>query len=45
MAAQARTIFEIPEMAEFAEFIRKGGRPALPEKYRKRASPSCSTPT
>ena len=29
------TIFEIPEMAEFAEFIRKGGRAALPEKYRK----------
>ena len=36
MAAQARTIFEIPEEAEFAEFIRKGGRPALPERYRKR---------
>ena len=35
MAAQARTIFEIPEMAEFAEFIREGGRVALPEKYRK----------
>ena len=36
MAAKGRTIFEIPEMAEFAEFIRKGGRPALPERYRKR---------
>ena len=35
MMARARTIFEIPEMAEFAEFIRKGGRLALPEKYRK----------
>jgi uncharacterized protein (DUF4415 family) len=36
VAANARTIFEIPEMAEFAEFIRKGGRPPLPERYRKR---------
>jgi uncharacterized protein (DUF4415 family) len=36
MMKHARTIFEIPEMAEFAEFIRKGGRPALPERYRKR---------
>ena len=35
MMKHARTIFEIPEMAEFAEFIRKGGRVALPEKYRK----------
>ncbi len=35
MMKRARTIFEIPEMAEFAEFIRKGGRPALPERYRK----------
>lgn len=35
MAAQARTIFEIPEMAEFADVIRKGGRVALPTKYRK----------
>lgn len=35
LAAQARTIFEIPGEAEFAEFIRKGGRPALPERYRK----------
>jgi uncharacterized protein (DUF4415 family) len=35
MAAESRTIFEIPEMADFAEFIRKGGRPALPETYRK----------
>ena len=30
LAAQARTIFEIPEEAEFAEFIRNGGRPRLP---------------
>ena len=36
MMARARTIFEIPEEAEFAEFIRKGGRPQLPERYRKR---------
>lgn len=36
MAAKARTIFEIPEMAEFAEFIRKGGRPLMPDEYRKR---------
>jgi len=35
MMKNARTIFEIPEMAEFAEFIRKGGRVALPEEYRK----------
>ena len=35
MMARAKTIFEIPEMAEFAAFIRKGGRPALPEQYRK----------
>ena len=35
MAANARTIFEIPEMTEFAEFIRQGGRPALPEQNRK----------
>jgi uncharacterized protein (DUF4415 family) len=36
LAAQARTIFEIPEEAAFAEFIRKGGRPLLPEEVRKR---------
>ena len=35
MMARAKTIFELPEESEFAEFIRKGGRPALPEKYRK----------
>jgi uncharacterized protein (DUF4415 family) len=35
MMKSARTIFEIPEESEFAEFIRKGGRPALPERYRK----------
>lgn len=35
MAANGRTIFEIPEMAEFAEFIRNGGRMALPEAYQK----------
>ena len=36
MAARGRTIFEIPEVAEFAEFIRKGGRPRLPASARKR---------
>jgi uncharacterized protein (DUF4415 family) len=35
LAATLKPIDEIPEMAEFAEFIRKGGRPALPERYRK----------
>jgi uncharacterized protein (DUF4415 family) len=35
LAAKARFLSEIPEEAEFAEFIRKGGRPAPPEKYRK----------
>ena len=38
MMKNARTIFEIPEMAEFAEFIREGGRVALPEEYRKAVS-------
>lgn len=36
VAARARTIFEIPELADLAELVRKGGRPALPERYRKR---------
>jgi len=36
LAAQARHISEIPEEAEFWESIRKGGRPALPERDRKR---------
>jgi uncharacterized protein (DUF4415 family) len=36
MAASMKMLHEIPEMAEFAEFIRKGGRPLLPERYRKR---------
>ena len=35
LAAKLRHISEIPEEAEFWEFIRKGGRVALPEKYRK----------
>lgn len=34
--ARAKPIHEIPELADFAEFIRKGGRPRLPERYRKR---------
>lgn len=34
--ANAKSIFEIPELADLAEFVRKGGRPALPERYRKR---------
>ena len=36
MMKHARTIFEIPELADLAELVRKGGRPALPERYRKR---------
>ncbi len=34
--ARAKSIFAIPELAEFAEFIRKGGRPTLPESVRKK---------
>ena len=34
--ARAKSIFEIPELAGLAELIRKGGRPLLPERYRKR---------
>jgi uncharacterized protein (DUF4415 family) len=36
LAAKLRHISEVPEEAKFWEFIRKGGRPALPERYRKR---------
>ncbi|MFT3974249.1 MAG: BrnA antitoxin family protein [Amaricoccus sp.] len=36
MMRNARTIFEIPELADLAELVRKGGRPALPERDRKR---------
>jgi uncharacterized protein (DUF4415 family) len=36
MMKHARHISEIPEEAEFLEFIRRGGRPLLPEQYRKR---------
>jgi uncharacterized protein (DUF4415 family) len=36
LAAEARHISEIPEEAEFLAFIRRGGRPRLPEQYRKR---------
>lgn len=36
LAAQAKTIFEIPEMADLAELVRKGGRPLLPDEVRKR---------
>lgn len=35
-AAKLRPIAEIPELAEFNEFIRKGGRPLLPDEVRKR---------
>ena len=34
--ANAKSIFEIPELAELADLVRKGGRPQLPERYRKR---------
>jgi uncharacterized protein (DUF4415 family) len=34
--AKAKSIFEIPELADLAELVRKGGRPRLPERYRKR---------
>ena len=34
--ARAKSIFEIPELAGLAKLIRKGGRPLLPEEYRKR---------
>jgi uncharacterized protein (DUF4415 family) len=36
LAAKARHISEIPEEAEFLAFVRNGGRPLLPEQYRKR---------
>jgi len=36
LAARAKTIFEIPELADLAELVRKGGRPLLPEEVRKR---------
>ena len=33
--ARAKPIHEIPELAGLVELLRKGGHPALPEKYRK----------
>jgi uncharacterized protein (DUF4415 family) len=36
MMARAKRLEDFPEMADFAEFIRKGGRPALPPEHRKR---------
>lgn len=36
MMQRARTIFEIPKLTDLAELVRRGGRPALPERYRKR---------
>jgi uncharacterized protein (DUF4415 family) len=36
LAAQAKTIFEIPELADLADLVRKGGRPLLPDEVRKR---------
>jgi uncharacterized protein (DUF4415 family) len=36
LAARLRPIDAFPELAPFNEFIRKGGRPALPERHRKR---------
>jgi len=35
MMARAKRLHEIPELADFAEFVRKGGRPKLPESARK----------
>jgi uncharacterized protein (DUF4415 family) len=35
LAAEAKLMHEIPELAEFAEFIRKGGRPTMPSDRRK----------
>lgn len=34
--ARAKPLHEIPELADFAEYIRKGGRPRLPASARKR---------
>ncbi|MBA3324141.1 MAG: BrnA antitoxin family protein [Rhodobacteraceae bacterium] len=34
--ARAKPIHEIPELADFAAFIRKGGRPLLPSEWKKR---------
>lgn len=36
LAARLRPIDEFPELAEFNAFIRKGGRPKLPDAARKR---------
>ncbi len=36
LAARLRPIAEVPELAEMTEFIRKGGRPLLPDEVRKR---------
>ena len=36
LAAKLRPIDEIPEEAEFLAFLRKGGRPRLPDELRKR---------
>ena len=34
--ARAKPIDQIPELADLAAFLKKGGRPRLPERYRKR---------
>jgi uncharacterized protein (DUF4415 family) len=34
--ARAKSIFEIPELADLAALVRKGGRPLLPSEVRKR---------
>lgn len=36
MMAQAKSIFEIPELADLADLVRKGGRPLLHDEVRKR---------
>lgn len=35
VAATMKTVDEIPELAQLAALVRKGGRPALPEQSRK----------
>lgn len=36
LAAQAKRLDEIPELADLADLVRKGGRPKLPDEVRKR---------
>lgn len=36
LMAKAKRLEDFPELADFAEFIRKGGRPRLPSEWKKR---------